>query len=138
MKNQNKILLAVMISIVVFGGLTAKTFIGSNKYLQSIVASIQNKDFITASGQYGGYDPFVTIAVEQLTTNHLPNITGTCSVGDTMNFTVKKGNTGVVSETFSKVCDNSPYATNPTIALPDGKYRVDVKIGATIPDGDGN
>jgi Ca2+-binding RTX toxin-like protein len=130
MKYKQKILLAVIISIVIFGGLNSQSLISKSQYLQGIVASIKNKDFITASGQYGGGTPFVTVAVEKYTTNKLPNITGTCSIGSNMNFTIKKGATGVVSETFSKLCDASPYTTNPTIMLPDGKYRVDVKIGA--------
>lgn len=76
--------------------------------------------------------PFVTVAVEHNTTNHLPNITGTCSVGDTMTFVIKKGATNVVSETISKLCDVSPYALTPTISIPDGKYRVDVTIGTSF------
>jgi hypothetical protein len=53
---------------------------------------------------------FVTINVEQYTPNHLPNITGTCSIGDTMNFTIKKGSNNTVSETLTKVCTTSPYS----------------------------
>lgn len=131
MTNKNKIIFAIIVSTIVFGGVITHA-IPKNKYLQSIVASLNNNDFIQASGQYGGYQPFVTVAVETRTTNHLPNITGTCSVGNTMNFVIKKGATNVVSETFSKGCDVSPYATNPTILLPDGKYRVDVTIDQQI------
>ncbi len=128
MKNTNKILLAIMISLVVFGGLTAKTFISKNPYLQGIVASIQNKDFIKVYGDYGGV-PFVTINVEQRTINRLPNITGTCSLNDQMTFVVKTGPAyATVSETINKLCDTSPYSLNPTIPVPDGKYKVDVSI----------
>lgn len=45
-----------------------------------------------------------------------------------MNFTIKKGHTGVVSESFTKLYDAFPYAFNPHITLPDGKYSVDVSI----------
>lgn len=98
------------------------------KYLATLVTKIG-----VGSGGGGGGAPssFVTIAVEKLTTNHLPNITGTCSVGDDMTFTIKKGSSySTVSETISKLCDASPYALTPTISLPDGKYRVDVDITA--------
>lgn len=129
MKNTNIVVIAVMIVAVVSGIINAFPNSQTNKYLSAVVSSIKNKDFIKASGQYGGSLPFVTVAVEPRTINKLPNITGTCSVGNNMNFTIKKGATGIVSETFSKLCDVSPYATKPTIALPDGKYRVDVVIG---------
>jgi RTX calcium-binding nonapeptide repeat (4 copies) len=128
MKVQNKIVLAVLIATIAAGVLISQPIVHKNKYINSIIASIQNKDYIQASGQYGGYQPFVTVAVERFTTNKLPNITGTCSIGDTMTFIIKKGATGIVSETITKLCDTSPYSLNPTIALPDGKYRVDVKI----------
>ena len=132
MTNKNKIIFAIIVSTIVFGGLITHTIPKNNKYLQSIITSLNNKDFIEASGQYGGTTPFVTVAVETRTTNKLPNITGTCSIGDTMNFTIKKGATNVVNETITKLCDTSPYATNPTIALPDGKYRVDVVINSSF------
>ena len=131
MKHTNKILLAIMISLVVFGGLTAKTFIAQNQYLQGILASIQNKDSIKVYGE-GVAVPFVTINVERRTTNHLPLITGTCSVGDEMAFIVKYDPTySTDSEVIYKVCDVSPYTLNPTIAIPDGKYKVDVFINPT-------
>jgi hypothetical protein len=123
MKNTNIVVTAVMIVALVSGIINV---LPNNHYLNGIISSLQNKDFIKASGAYGG--TFVTVAVESYTTNHLPNITGTCSVGDTMTFMIKKGATSVVSETISKLCDASPYALNPTITLPDGKYRVDVAI----------
>ena len=128
MKHTNKILLAIMISLVVFGGLNAKSFITKNPYLQGIVASIQNKDFIKVYGDYGGI-PFVTINVERRTTNHKPLITGTCSVGDEMKFTIKKGPTySSISEYKTKICDVSPYSFNAIRSIPDGKYKVDVTI----------
>jgi hypothetical protein len=127
MQNTNIVVTAVMIVAVVSGIINAFPNSQTNKYLSGIISSIHNKDFIKASGQYGG-TPFVTVAVESYTTNHLPNITGTCSLGDVMTFTIKKGTTNLVSETISKPCDASPYALNPTITLPDGKYRVDVTL----------
>ena len=130
MTNKNKIIFAIIVSTIVFGGIITQAIPKNNKYLQSIVASLNKNDFIEASGQYGGYQTFVTVAVETRTTNKLPNITGTCSVGDIMTFTIKKGATGTVSETITKFCNASPYALKPTKALPDGKYRVDVTIAA--------
>lgn len=133
MKNKNKILLAILISIIVFSGLTTKAHLNKNKYLQLLVDNVQNKDLIKASGQLSGGTPFVTISVEHITTNHLPNIIGTCSVGDEMTFIVKTGSTySTISETITKLCDVSPYNLTPTILVPDGKYRVDVSISTPI------
>jgi hypothetical protein len=134
--NKNKIIFCTVVLAFIFSGMITDAIPKSNKYLNSIISSINKNDFITAHGQYGGYDPMiVTVAVEQNTQNHLPNITGTCTVGGVMTFKVKKGATGVLSETLTKTCDVSPYLINPTILLPDGKYRVDVKIAA--PSGGG-
>jgi RTX calcium-binding nonapeptide repeat (4 copies) len=71
-------------------------------------------------------DPTLTVSVEKYTQNHLPNITGNCVVGDNLLFTIKKGNTGLVSETLARTCTVSPYSLTPTITLPDGKYKVSV------------
>jgi hypothetical protein len=109
MKIQKQLAIALVTFIVGFNTLVPISYKSSNPYLKSIINSINNNSFIEASGQYYGGTPFVTVAVEQYTPNHLPNITGTCSIGDAMNFTIKKGNTGVVSETFSKLCDVSNY-----------------------------
>ena len=133
MKDQNKVLLLVLLNIFVFGNIISLSLANTNPYLKGVIASLKNKDFIEASGQYGGgYGgglPTVTINVEQLTTNRLPNITGTCSIGNDMTFVVKTGPTyATVSETITKICDVSPYALTPTIQIPDGKYKVDVSI----------
>jgi hypothetical protein len=116
MKNKHKILITLMIASIILGTAISKNLLNDNK----------NSVVVKAETTY-----FVTIAVEQLTTNHLPNITGTCSIGDNMTFVIKKGATNIVSETITKVCDTSPYSLNPTITLPDGKYKVDVNIGGS-------
>jgi Ca2+-binding RTX toxin-like protein len=127
MKNKNKIILSLLVlAIVVTGslshyGYSISSFFGGDDKSNKVIVKAQT------SGT-----PFVTVSVERLTQNHLPNITGTCSVGDNMVFTIKKGNTGVVSETINKACTVSPYSLNPTITLPDGKYRVDVSIAAIV------
>jgi hypothetical protein len=133
---QKKFLFALVIISIVSSGILIQEIKPKNKYIDGIISSLNGGDFITASGQYGGGGPTVTIAVEQFTLNHLPNITGTCSVGDTMVFEIKKGVTNVLSETITKLCDATPYALNPTITLPDGKYRVDVTISTGSGGGD--
>jgi hypothetical protein len=128
MKKQNKLVIAVLLATVVSGAFASQPILKKNKYLNSVITSIKNNDFIQASGQYGPTNPFVTVAVEQLTANHLPNITGTCSLYSDMVFTIKKGASGTISEVINQKCDISPYTLNPTITLPDGKYRVDVSV----------
>jgi hypothetical protein len=71
---------------------------------------------------------FVTVSVEANTTDRLPNITGTCAVGGIMIFTIKKGNSGTLSESITQECIVSPYSLKPTIQLPEGKYKVEVEI----------
>jgi Ca2+-binding RTX toxin-like protein len=119
MKSYHKAIFAFLIVSLLLTGIIVNPLSGRNPFV--------GKQDITANAQTT--TPFVTIAVEQYTQNHLPNITGTCRVGDNLVFTIKKGNTGVVSETINKACTVSPYALTPTIVLPDGKYRVDVTVG---------
>jgi Ca2+-binding RTX toxin-like protein len=121
-KQKQICIVAVLVTFILGGGL----FKYSNQIKAGNLFSFANKQSITANAQTT--TPFVTIAVEQYTQNHLPNITGTCSIGNDMVFTIKKGSTGVVSETINKACTVSPYALTPTILLPDGKYRVDVSV----------
>lgn len=126
----NKAIFCTLLLAIISGGMLTHTVPKSNKYFKDIISNINHATFIEASGEYGGLE--VTVAVEPITTNHLPNITGTCTVGEDMFFTIKKGNTGIVSETIGKLCDTSPYTLNPNITLPDGKYRVDVEIGNAL------
>jgi hypothetical protein len=116
MKNKHKILITLTIASIILSTVISKNLLNDNK--NSVIVKADTS--------------FVTVAVEQLTTNHLPNITGTCSIGDSMTFVIKKGATNIVSETITKVCDSSPYTLSPTITLPDGKYRVDVNIGGNV------
>lgn len=135
MKIQTKVLVSVAVSIAIFSSPVTKSLENSNPFLKGIISSIKNKDFIEVSGQYGGQyngSPFVTIEVPALTTNKKPPITGTCQIGETLNFTIKYGPTyNIVSETINNfTCVSSPYSINPTITIPDGKYRVDVDVAS--------
>jgi Ca2+-binding RTX toxin-like protein len=117
MKHKHQIIsLAVALSLII-GGLLAY----SKFNLEQVLVKAQNT-------------PTLTVSVEKFTQNHLPNITGNCVVGDNLLFTIKKGNTGVVSETKARTCTVSPYSLTPTIALPDGKYKVSVStiVGCVI------
>jgi hypothetical protein len=127
--SKQKITLVVLLAVMILNGaflFQSDQIKTNNPYLKGIISSIKNGGFIEATAQYGG--GAVTVAVEPNTSNRLPNITGTCTIGSNMVFTIKKGNSGIVSETINKLCDVSPYALTPTILLPNGKYRVNVKI----------
>lgn len=132
MKIQTKVLVSVAISVAIFSSPVTKSIENSNPYLKGVISSIKNNDFIEVSGQYGGQynGSFVTVEVPASTTNHKPPITGTCKIGDILNFTIKYGPTyNIVSETLNNyTCIASPYSINANNPIPYGKYRVDVNI----------
>jgi Ca2+-binding RTX toxin-like protein len=127
MTHKYKIITTIAAVALLSTGLLTYTITTKNPFVKNILSSMGYGDKVIVNAQTAGVH-ILTVAVEQYTPNHLPNITGTCTIGDTLDFTIKKGNTGVVSETFSKLCDVSPYTSNPTITLPDGKYSVNVKV----------
>jgi hypothetical protein len=134
MSKQKQITLVVLLVTVILSGVLVQysTQIKTdNPYLKEIIASIKNKGFIEASGQYGGGTTFVTVDVPVYTSNHLPVITGTCNIGDTLDFMVKYGDTyqNTSQTILGYSCTVSPYSVNTTIPIPDGKYRVDVTAG---------
>ena len=133
MKIQTKILVSIAISIAIFSSPITKSLENSNPFLKGIISGIKNKDFIEASGQYGGAN--VTIEVPNRTTNKKPPITGTCQVGDNLNFTIKYGPIySSISETIDNYsCDSGTYSINPTINIPDGKYKVEVSTSTGFP-----
>lgn len=129
MNNKYKIFLTITVAVIVFSGFSAKNIISTNSYLKDVISSLQNKNLIEVFAQNASAT-FVTIAVPAATTNNLPTITGTCNIGDTMNFTIKYGPTySTVSETINNyTCSVSPYSITPNIAIPKGKYKVEVII----------
>jgi Ca2+-binding RTX toxin-like protein len=129
MTHKHKIITTIAAVALLSTGLLTYSITTKNLLVQNILSSMGYGEKVLVNAQTAGAH-ILTVAVEQYTPNHLPNITGTCTIGDTLDFTIKKGNTGLVSETFSKLCDISPYTTNPTITLPDGKYQVDVTLAS--------